>query len=150
MFHTKAPLALLILVGLTITAHASSQAPALGLVASKPAVSAKVKEAYPACAATKSLVLSGKKRFHPICYAGPVWVPGHFELVERRVWIPATRKKVWIRPSYKIRYDACGRGFKTHVGGRWTIQTTPGHFETRSERVWVPGRYEKRCGSASC
>jgi hypothetical protein len=68
------------------------------------------------------------------------WVPGHYETVERDVWVPGTCEKVWIEPCYETRYDACGRPYRVLVKpGHWTTVETPGHFETRCVQVWVEG-----------
>jgi hypothetical protein len=69
-----------------------------------------------------------------------VWTPGHFATVTEKVWVPATREKVWVEPVYATSYDACGRRSERIVSpGHWEIVTTPGHYETRLVKVWRPG-----------
>lgn len=78
---------------------------------------------------------------------GPVYAPAHYESVERRVWVPAAREKVWVDAVYSTRYDRCGRPYRVLVcPGRWTVRVHPGHYETRCERVWVPAGYQPHCG----
>jgi len=83
---------------------------------------------------------------HRHCYPTRIFIPGHYETVERSVWIPATREKVWVDAVYATRHDPCGRPYRVLVcEGRWTVRVHPGHYETRCERVFVPGGYETRC-----
>lgn len=71
------------------------------------------------------------------------WVPGHYETVERQVWIPGTCEKLWIEPCYETRYDSCGRPYRVLVAaGHWTTVETPGHYEIRCVQVWVEGCWE--------
>ncbi len=82
-----------------------------------------------------------KRRCHP------VFVPGHYETVERRVWIPETKEKIWVEPIYETRYDSCGRPYRVLVcDGTWRVVVHPGHYETRCERVYVDGGWADRCG----
>jgi len=76
----------------------------------------------------------------------PVRAAGHYETIERRVWVPGEREKVWIDPVYETRYDHCGRPYSVMVcPGRWTVRVHPAHYETRCERVWVPAAYGPHC-----
>ena len=86
--------------------------------------------------------------YAPRAYCPParVFVPGHYATVEREVWVPAFREKVWVEPVYTTRYDPCGRPLRVLAcDGRWTVRVVPGHYERRCERVWVPAGYEARC-----
>jgi hypothetical protein len=85
---------------------------------------------------------------HGRCTPARIFVPGHYASVEREVWVPACREKVWVDPVYATRHDACGRPVRVLVcEGRWSVRVVPGHYETRCERVWVPAGYEARCAT---
>jgi hypothetical protein len=63
---------------------------------------------------------------------------GRYEWRTERVWVPASRQKVWTEPVVRVHYDSCGRRVETVVrAGRWEIVHTPGHYEERRARVWV-------------
>lgn len=71
---------------------------------------------------------------------GARWVPGHYETVRERVWIPFRVQKVWIEPAYEWRRDSCGRAFMACVStGHYEMVEHPGRYEHRSTRVWVAG-----------
>lgn len=73
-------------------------------------------------------------------YSTKHWVPGHFELRAKRVWVPASKERVWIEPIYETRVDYRGRTYRVLVcEGRWELVVRPAHFEERSVRVWVGG-----------
>ena len=74
-----------------------------------------------------------------------VWVPGHYELVQRRVWVPGAYRQVWVPPVYETRYDYFGRPFQVLImpGHHVTVQD-PGHWEYRDERVWRDPHWEIR------
>src|SRR5262245_20543018 len=83
---------------------------------------------------------------HRSCYPTRVFVPAHYATVERRVWVPPAREKVWVDAVYETRYGHCGRPYRVLVcAGRWTVRVLPGHYETRCEQVFIPGAYETRC-----
>lgn len=72
--------------------------------------------------------------------AGKVWIAGRYETVERRVWIPARRERIWVDPAYRTVYDSCGRASRVLVrSGRWEWVHRPGHYEVRHVNVWKPG-----------
>jgi hypothetical protein len=74
------------------------------------------------------------------------WIAGRYETVEREVWIPESREKVWVPALYETRFDPCGRAYQVLVRpGAWTVVCNPGHFETRRERIWVPGGHRTHC-----
>ncbi len=71
-----------------------------------------------------------------------VWVPGRYEAVEQRVWVPESRRSVWIAPVYEWRRDACGRPIRVLVcAGRFELQCVPAHAEVRLVRVWRAGHW---------
>lgn len=50
---------------------------------------------------------------------------------EKRVWVPASYRKVWVEPAYETRYDACGRRYRVLVReGHWRTVHEPGRWET--------------------
>jgi len=74
-----------------------------------------------------------------------VWVPGCYDTVVRRVWVPERFERLWIEPVYAEHVDACGNVVRVMIrAGCWQEVLRPGHFETRSERVWVPGHWVLR------
>ena len=74
-----------------------------------------------------------------------VYVKGHYETVQHKVWIPAAKQSVWYEPIYETRYDSCGRAYSVLVqAGHSAWVTTPGHYEYQPQRVWITGRWEYR------
>ncbi len=77
------------------------------------------------------------------------WVPGHYEWVDRRIWIPGRTERVWMQPVYEWRYDWCGNQYQVMVrAGYWRDVCHPGHYEWRKERVYRPGYWTtdyRRC-----
>lgn len=74
-----------------------------------------------------------------------VWVPGHYEMREERVWVPGACRRVWVEPVYSWRSDY--RGCRRRVlvrEGYWESVQEPGHYETRRFRVWVEGCWTSR------
>jgi len=70
------------------------------------------------------------------------WIPGHFERVQRRVWVDDEPERQWLPPLYETRVDGCGRTVRILVReGSWVVVHRPGHFETRWVEVWVAGRW---------
>lgn len=68
------------------------------------------------------------------------WVSGHYENVERRVWVPGACRREWVAPVYESRCGYDGRPRQVLVrAGYWTTIQEPGHYVTRCEQVWVPG-----------
>jgi hypothetical protein len=70
------------------------------------------------------------------------WVPGHYDVVTRRVWVPGAHETVWQPAEWGWRHDACGGHVRYLVrpAGYVTIHH-PGHWDYVQERVWVPGHY---------
>lgn len=69
-----------------------------------------------------------------------VWVPGHYESREERVWVPGECRRVWVEPIFEWRRDY--RGCRQRVlvrAGYWRSIEEPGHYETRRFQVWVEG-----------
>lgn len=72
----------------------------------------------------------------------PRWVPGHYQSVTRKVWVPGATRREWRPPVHEIRFDPCGRKVRVLVRpGHWVHVAQPGHHELRVEQVWVPGRW---------
>lgn len=71
-----------------------------------------------------------------------VWVPGHYEVVQTKVWVPAYTRKVWRPAQYGHRRDRCGFRVRYLVRpGYWETIYVPGHWDYRSQKVWRPGHY---------
>jgi len=74
------------------------------------------------------------------------WVPGHYEVVERRVYVPGYQRRIYEPARYGFRIDACGFRVRYRIrAGGYRIIRTPGHYEIRRERVYYPGYYEYAC-----
>jgi hypothetical protein len=74
-----------------------------------------------------------------------VWVPGHFETVQDRVWVEGRSERVWVEPVYQWHYDACGRATRVCVQqGYFDTVCTPGHYETCARQVWIEGCWRMR------
>jgi hypothetical protein len=74
-----------------------------------------------------------------------VWVPGHYEIVQTRVWVPAYTHKVW-RPA-EYRYVRGRRGHQVRYLVRpahWETVRVAGHWDYRSQKVWRPGHWDVR------
>jgi len=70
------------------------------------------------------------------------WVAGHYETVERRVWVPGVRETVWQPAEYGWSRDRCGRRIRVLVRpAGYVVVQRPGYFRTVCEQVWVPGHY---------
>ena len=70
------------------------------------------------------------------------WVPGHYEVVERSVWVGGGTRRTWVPAVYETRYDGCGRAYRVLLrDGYWRQVALPGRYERRPVRVWVPGRW---------
>jgi hypothetical protein len=74
-----------------------------------------------------------------------VWIPGHYEVVQRKTWVPGATRQVWVPPVYETRYDWCGRAYTVLVSAGYhrTIQD-PGHWEYRNVQVWQEPHFEVR------
>jgi hypothetical protein len=71
-----------------------------------------------------------------------IWVPGCWDVVTERVWVPGARVRVWVPPRYQEERDRFGRRRTTCVSpGHYRMEERPGHFETRTRRVWREGHW---------
>lgn len=83
---------------------------------------------------------------HTYCIPKTVFVPGHYEAIEKQVWVAPKQVKVWVDQILETRYDYCGQPYTVLVQpGHWAKHVEPGHFETVLEQVFVPGHYETQC-----
>ncbi len=81
----------------------------------------------------------------PTCRAVREWVPGHYETVLERHWMPGATRQEWLPARHEWRRDRCGRPLLVLVEpGRWITVTEPGRFETRERREWIPGHWRVR------
>ncbi|MBM3976492.1 MAG: hypothetical protein FJ299_05830 [Planctomycetes bacterium] len=68
------------------------------------------------------------------------WVPGRYECVEERFWVPGTCERVWVPARYELAYDECGRPYRRLIcAGRWETIEHPGYWEVRPVRRWIEG-----------
>jgi hypothetical protein len=82
------------------------------------------------------------------CAPRPVWIPGHYENVERRVYVPGCARQVYVPAVYGDRTwrDYCGRLHVERVQtcpATWRTVQDPGHWQCVTERVWVEGSWTK-------
>jgi len=81
----------------------------------------------------------------PVRCATREWVPGHYETIRERVWVPGATRGEWRTARQEWRVDRCGRLRLVLVEpGRWITLTEPGRFETRERREWIPGHWRVR------
>ncbi|MBI3817393.1 MAG: hypothetical protein HY286_01785 [Planctomycetes bacterium] len=74
-----------------------------------------------------------------------IYIPAHYEIVSRQIWIEGCFRDVWVEPVYDFRRDACGNLIRVVArAGYWTRVQDAGHYETVRENVWVDGRFECR------
>lgn len=80
------------------------------------------------------------------------WVPGHYESVPYKTFVPARIERVWIPAVHETRYRSCGTPYQVLVRpGHFEEIRRPAHYETHYRRQWVPGHYETaRRGRSSC
>jgi hypothetical protein len=75
-----------------------------------------------------------------------LWVPGRYELVRQRVFVPGRCERVWVEPVCEVRFDSCGRPFTVCIrAGTWKTVRYPGSYEVRAVRVWRPGHWSRGC-----
>ncbi len=68
-------------------------------------------------------------------------LPGHYETVQEKVWIPGYTEQVWVPARVEVWYDYYGCRHETVLEpGHYRQVHHPGHYELRARRVWVPGR----------
>ena len=73
-----------------------------------------------------------------------VWVPGHYESVSRRVYVPGPTRSVWVEPDYEWQVGPCGVRYVCVRAGHWKTVQLPGHYENRRVRVWREGTWVAR------
>ena len=72
-----------------------------------------------------------------------MWIPGHRQRVQRRVWVEGQYERQWVPPGFETRLDQHGRPLRVLVReGRWTVAREPGHFKARWVEVWVDGHWK--------
>lgn len=80
----------------------------------------------------------------PHCPPPAVFVPGHFALVEKQVYVPGCTRKEYVPAVFETRTwrDYCGRLHVERVQvapATWRIVQDPGTWQTVTERVWIEG-----------
>ena len=81
----------------------------------------------------------------PVYSPRSVWIPGRYEIRERRVWVDGGFDRVWVEPEFGLRLDDCGLEVRFLLRrGYWKNGRRPGHYELRREKVWVPGHWRRR------
>jgi len=66
---------------------------------------------------------------------------GHYKTIKEKVWVPASKHKVWVEPVYKTWFDSCGTPRRSLVqAGHYKVVVEPGHYTWRHRRVWVPAQ----------
>ncbi|MFN0243040.1 MAG: hypothetical protein ACKVWV_09140 [Planctomycetota bacterium] len=79
------------------------------------------------------------------CAPREVWVPGCYESVVERVWVPRSCERVWAPPIYATRYDCHGRPQRVCTSpGRWQTVERGGRYEHRTVKVWRPAHWSRR------
>src|SRR5262245_61733414 len=71
--------------------------------------------------------------------ASRMWVPGRFETVSERVWVPGPCRREWVAPVYEWQFGLCAPRYVCVREGYWRTVQLPGHFEERCVRVWREG-----------
>ncbi len=82
------------------------------------------------------------------CAPQPIWIPGHYQNVERRVYVPGCVRQEYVPPVFEERYwrDYCGRLHVERIQtcpATWRTVQDPGRFECVSERIWIEGSWTK-------
>ncbi len=76
-----------------------------------------------------------------------IWVPGHYELVMKQVWVPGWTEKIWVEPVYEWRDDYRRGPYRVLIRpGHWRDVYHPGHYEMQRVRVWRPGYWRTGWG----
>lgn len=77
------------------------------------------------------------------CAPRRVYVPGHYQTVTRRVWVPGQLREEYVPATYETRLDPCGRPYNALIrAAHYRTVQDPGYWEDRGQRVWVPARWE--------
>jgi len=82
------------------------------------------------------LVISHRPPAHRPGYC---WVPGHYEWVTRRVWIPGYWEEEYIPPVYERRFVNGSEVVVLVRAGYYQQYWVDGYYEHIRERVWVEG-----------
>lgn len=83
--------------------------------------------------------------YHSSGYASSrVWIPGRYESVSKRVFVPGPTQRIWVQPVYEWRVTFCGVRYVCAREGYLRTFQLPGRHETRYERVYVPGHWVAR------
>jgi hypothetical protein len=71
-----------------------------------------------------------------------IWIPGHYETVERIHWVPASTRREWVPAVTRRTCDPWGLSREVVIRpAGWVLVPVPGHRETLFETVWVPGHW---------
>jgi hypothetical protein len=73
-----------------------------------------------------------------------VWIPGRYDWVSRRVFVPGPVQREWVAPVFEWRFGPCGAQYVCVREGYWRTIQQPGHYEYRRERVYQPGHWAAR------
>ena len=78
----------------------------------------------------------------------PVWIPGHYQLVDRRVFVAGCVHQEYVPPVFEERLwrDACGRVHVERIQtcpATWRTVQGPGKWECITERIWIEGGWSK-------
>ena len=84
----------------------------------------------------------------PRCEPAPIWVPGHYEEVSRRVYTPGRVRQEYVPAVYEERHWRDYRGcWHIHrvmtCAATWRTIEEPGAWQVVCERVWVEGSWRK-------
>lgn len=84
----------------------------------------------------------------PRCEPAPVWVPGHYQEVSRRIWVPGCVRQEYVPPVYEERrwrdYRGCWHVERVQIRpGTWRSVEEPGTWKVVCERIWVEGSWRK-------
>jgi hypothetical protein len=82
------------------------------------------------------------------CAPKPIWIPGHYQIVERQVFVPGCTRKVFVPATYENRVwrDYCGQIQVVRVQtcpATWRIVQDPGRWQCVAERIWIEGSWTK-------
>ena len=62
---------------------------------------------------------------------------GYYKNVRKKVWIPATYRKVWVSMIYKYELASNGHYQKVIIRkGHYAEKRTPGYYVNKNVRVW--------------
>lgn len=92
------------------------------------------------------IVIGSPVRHAPYCPPAPLWIPGHYQNVERRVFVPGRTRQEFVPAVYEDRYyrDYCGNLRLQRVlvtPACWRTVEDPGTWQCVTERVWVEGAW---------